>query len=378
MDHNDNDNDNDNNENVIIVNDESSSNDNNSSNNNNNNNNNPSSRRRQRTITRRENNPTTTSSRSRSRSSSTFMVWTPSNSSSIGKNEYYVLFALVSLIICWIICFFLLVIRGGGGDIISMTTKTTTTSLSSSMLGVHDVVDRYRSSVLQENNKSVITTNNNNKYHSQSSHLVSRLLPNNKVIATSDVRGNLGPISVIIQSNPGNDWIHDRWQAASNMHGKNIPGEHWIQLDFSEHSNIIVDKIVLDWETAYADEYIIEGSLEPIVDGLSSTSSTDNNNKISPDSKIWTLFDGRKKASSSNTNTNNNTSRSVSESGLSPGVDEKRPLHIVHDIRLLDDEAKNKPIRYLRLHILKGGTPWGVSLWQFDVYGFRTDELQTI
>jgi hypothetical protein len=109
-----------------------------------------------------------------------------------------------------------------------------------------------------------------------------------------------------------------------------------------------------------------------------SSSSTDSKikNKIGPNSKIWTLFDGRKKAPSSNNN--KNTSRSVSESGLSPGVDEKRPLHIVHDIHLLDDEAKNKPIRYLRLHILKGATPWGVSLWQFDVYGFRTDELQTI
>mgnify|MGYP005683152631 CR=1 FL=1 len=210
---------------------------------------------------------------------------------------------------------------------------------------------------------------------------------------TSDVRGNLGPISVILQSNPGKDWIHDRWQAASNMHGKNIPGDHWIQLDFSNsnsesnykndsNNDIIVDKIVLDWETAYADEYIIEGSLEPIdVDGLSSSSSSSiddkNKDKRNPNSKIWTLFDGRKKKASSS-DTNINTSRSVSESGLSPGVDEKRPLHIVHDIRLLDNELKNKPIRYLRLHILKGGTPWGVSLWQFDVYGFRTDELQTI
>ena len=276
-------------------------------------------------------------------------------------------------------------------------------------MGVHDVVDRYRSSVLrnekqqqeqqhqenQEHNKQVVTTNNNNNMYnnkSQQSHLLSRLP--NKVIVTSDVRGNLGPISVILQSNPGKDWIHDRWQAASNMHGKNIPGDHWIQLDFSnsnsesnyndDSNTIIVDKIVLDWETAYADEYIIEGSLEPIdvdVDGLSSSSSSSSSkNKRNPNSKIWTLFDGRKKkASSSDTNnTNINTSRSVSESGLSPGVDEKRPLHIVHDIRLLDDEVKNKPIRYLRLHILKGGTPWGVSLWQFDVYGFRTDELQTI
>jgi hypothetical protein len=34
------------------------------------------------------------------------------------------------------------------------------------------------------------------------------------VISTADVRGNLGPASVVIQKSPGNDWIKDRWQAA--------------------------------------------------------------------------------------------------------------------------------------------------------------------
>ena len=38
------------------------------------------------------------------------------------------------------------------------------------------------------------------------------------VKVTADVRGNLGPIEVIKQANPGTNWIKDRWQAASDMH----------------------------------------------------------------------------------------------------------------------------------------------------------------
>ena len=74
------------------------------------------------------------------------------------------------------------------------------------------------------------------------------------------VRGNLGPAAVVIQPVPGTDWLHDRWQAASNMHGKNIPGEHWIQLEFE--SPILVDSVRLDWETAYASDYRIQGSMK--------------------------------------------------------------------------------------------------------------------
>jgi len=324
-------------------------------------------------------------SRRRQQRTRTTMLITPdANSNTNWRNNYYVLVALLLvLIVCWLVCFLLLVVRGGSVD----NTMTT-------ILGVHDDVDRQSSIILQmekeklkvqeqleiERNHDNVKNNNNLRRSSSSSlstttavtkpYLVSRL--EKKVVATSDVRGNLGPVSVVIQSKPGSDWIHDRWQAASNMHGKNIPGEHWIQLEF-EYSKIFVDRIVLDWETAYADEYILEGSLEPII---SSTENNDinNNNYNKRSSKIWTLFDGRKNRSLINDNDN----RSVSESGQSPGVDDIRPLHIIHDITLGEsNEAKNKPIRYIRLHILKSATGWGVSLWQFDVYGFSTDTTTT-
>lgn len=174
----------------------------------------------------------------------------------------------------------------------------------------------------------------------------------------SDVRGNLGPASVVVQAKPGADWIHDRWQAASNMHGKQIPGEHWIQLEF-EHQNqndttVVCDRIVLDWETAYADDYVLEASLEPIAENP--------NNK-----NVWVLFDGRNQTQVA-------SMRSVTESGRSPGVTEPLPLHVVHEIRL---GKSSRPFSFLRLHILKSKTGWGVSLWQFDVYGFHANELHT-
>lgn len=160
------------------------------------------------------------------------------------------------------------------------------------------------------------------------------------VRATADVQGNLGPPSVILQVKPGKDWLHDRWQAASDMHGTNIPGEHWIRLDFGE--TVLVDSIVLDWETAYADKYRLEAH--------------DNDN-------LWILFDGTDPAQ--------DNMRSVSQSGQSPGVKQKRPLHVVHKLSLSGTPPAQKRLRALRLHILKPATGWGVSLWQFDVYGFH-------
>lgn len=76
------------------------------------------------------------------------------------------------------------------------------------------------------------------------------------VEAICDARGNLGPCSVVIQDPPGQDWLKDRWQAASDMGGTAIPGAHWIVLDF--HRLVQVTKVVIDWETAHADAYLIQ------------------------------------------------------------------------------------------------------------------------
>jgi hypothetical protein len=242
--------------------------------------------------------------------------------------HYYLVVALLVLVVFWMICFILL-----------------TTHWQSSYVQLSSFHSGPLSSSLRATGKDQSQEQHNEKPPIQYSHILSR---SGKVVATSDVRGNLGPASVVVQPKPGDDWLHDRWQAASDMHGKNIPGEHWIQLQFP--SKIFVDSIVLDWETAYASDYLIEGSMEPITDANSNTE------------KVWILFDG--------TDPSQQSIRSESKSGQSPGVKQKMPLHVVHTLSVKD----KKPLQYLRLHILKSVTGWGVSLWEFDVYGFLESE----
>lgn len=169
------------------------------------------------------------------------------------------------------------------------------------------------------------------------------------VKVTADVRGNLGPIEVIKQANPGTNWIKDRWQAASDMHGTAIKGQHWVTLEFSSPSTINVSKVVIDWEAAYAKFYRLEGK------------QTDHGN--------WCiLYDG-----------NDNSEefrRKVKETGQSPGVKFKMPLHVIHTIDLHDISDKCPSLRYLRLFINKSEMGWGVSIWQFDVYGTDSHSIQ--
>jgi len=170
-----------------------------------------------------------------------------------------------------------------------------------------------------------------------------------EVKATADVRGNLGPASVVVQRNPGTDWIHDRWQAASDMHGTAIGGAHWILLDFG--SEIVPDTIILDWEAAYSDQYRIEASQDPITDQSSKES-------------IWMVFDS--------TDPVQKERIKVETKGQSPGVKTTTPLHVIHTLHPLQS---TKPLRYLRLYILSSAMGWGVSLWQFDVIGYSKDEV---
>ena len=156
---------------------------------------------------------------------------------------------------------------------------------------------------------------------------------NPAVEVTTDVKGNLGPPSVMIQETPGSDWLKDRWQAASDMHGTAIPGVHWVVLEFPS-SVTSISKVVLDWEAAYARDYRIE---------------------VSTDQQDWTvLFD-------SHVDSDRRTSE---ESGQSPGVKSKTPLHIIHTITM---SVPTVSFTFLRVYIRKSAMGWGVSLWQLNV-----------
>lgn len=163
------------------------------------------------------------------------------------------------------------------------------------------------------------------------------LISRHGVKVTTDVRGNLGPPEVMVQETPGTDWLKDRWQAASDMHGTAIPGVHWVVLEFPSVVTTCT-KLVLDWEAAFARDYRIE---------VSNSNQEDE----------WTvLFDSHV----------DSDRRSSEELGTSPGVKKKTPLHIVHTVTMPDEVPS---FRYLRVYIRKSAMGWGVSLWELDVFG---------
>ena len=151
------------------------------------------------------------------------------------------------------------------------------------------------------------------------------LCSKDQCVARCDVRGNLGECGVIF--NRGDDWLKDRWQAASDMGGTAIPGPHKVEIEFGR--DVSVCSVEIDWETAYAEDYAIAA------DGVR-------------------VFDGAAPG----------TSRRARMSGKSPGV-KGRPLHVVHDVTL-DDCV---PARALTIHINRGATPWGVSIWHVGIMG---------
>ena len=144
-------------------------------------------------------------------------------------------------------------------------------------------------------------------------------------VARCDVRGNLGECGVIL--NRGDDWLKDRWQAASDMGGTAIPGPHKVEIEFGR--DVRVCSVEIDWETAYAEDYTISADSVRVFDGAAPGAS-----------------------------------RRARMSGKSPGV-KGRPLHVLHDITL--DECT--PARALTIDIHRGATPWGVSIWHVGIMG---------
>lgn len=172
--------------------------------------------------------------------------------------------------------------------------------------------------------------------------------------ATSDVRGNLAPASAVLSPST-KDWLKDRWQAAQDMSGTPIPGEHTITLSLKnkkkkkkggpagqqpqqqEYRSFVVERVVLDWETAHATDY----------------------------SLICRESSG-------------GASKTLLKRGFSPkSIRKKSKKHNVDDITsasgnlvsLLDSEGQAVGFSEIELVIHRPGTQWGSSLWRFEVWG---------
>jgi hypothetical protein len=66
-----------------------------------------------------------------------------------------------------------------------------------------------------------------------------------KCRVSSDTRGDLGPVDVILRG--GDDWNSDRHAVHNQC------GARWYQFDWDEE--IWIAGLVLDWETAHAEKY---------------------------------------------------------------------------------------------------------------------------
>lgn len=137
--------------------------------------------------------------------------------------------------------------------------------------------------------------------------------------AAADVRGNLGPASVITSS-VNEDWLRHRWQAAADMGGTPIKGPHWVQTDLQHPA--AVSKVVIDFETAFADDYRLlcrERADSP-----------------------WVSLKHTKT---------------------------KRSRHSKHVVDTLQISPSATLCRFVQLAIAKPGTQWGTSVWELKVFG---------
>ena len=125
------------------------------------------------------------------------------------------------------------------------------------------------------------------------------------------------------------------------MHGTAIAGAHWVQLEFD--APVRVTRMVLDWETAYAEDYVIKGM------------RSDGTEVVLLDAAV------------------DQSQRTEATSGQSPGVKQKLPLHVIHTWNTTDslERYEGNGIKVLRIDIRKPfHSGWGVSLWKVDVYGY--------
>jgi hypothetical protein len=138
----------------------------------------------------------------------------------------------------------------------------------------------------------------------------------------ASARGNLGPPDVVT-SEAVADWLADRWQAAANMQGDPLPGEHWLEVDLGAPCSL--SHVLIDYEKAYADSYTVQGRLTQ--------------------DETW----------------------SEVAVGSAAAQTSASDMHVIHELPARAGAAG----RYVRLLIHQPATRWGTSVWRFQVHGTR-------
>lgn len=110
------------------------------------------------------------------------------------------------------------------------------------------------------------------------------------------------------------------------MNGTPIKGSHWVAISFAEMGSCKIHSVELDWETARADDFEIQLRL-PGENIFKSVAQKRDARRISADGK-----------------------------------------HITDTVLLTEASVAEE----VRVFINQAATNWGVSLWQFDIFGHCT------
>ena len=113
----------------------------------------------------------------------------------------------------------------------------------------------------------------------------------------------------------------DRWQAAANMAGEPLPGEHWVEIDLEGASRVAAVEVL--WEKALARKWTAQAR-----------PSEEN---------PWVAIAG-------------------GENAEEKELDE---THVKHWVQASGEGA----VRFIRILIHEPATQWGSSIWRVRVWG---------
>eukprot|EP00040_Diaphanoeca_grandis_P019038 m.100270 g.100270 ORF g.100270 m.100270 type:complete len:270 (-) comp27231_c0_seq3:226-1035(-) len=166
------------------------------------------------------------------------------------------------------------------------------------------------------------------------------------VSATASNRGNLGLADVVLSSKV-DDWLKDRWQATptGNMAGVPLKLPQWICIALKSPASTL-SKVVVDFETGFADEYRIEVA-------------------ATPDDHWWPVVLVSPSESSG-------AKHVRGQAGVGAAMTTKEwKQHVEHTI-VIEQGAADIALplfKYVRVVFTHLGTSWGVSVWRFEVSG---------
>jgi hypothetical protein len=132
------------------------------------------------------------------------------------------------------------------------------------------------------------------------------------------------------------DWLKDRWQAAANMVGTPMEGEHWLVVDLGHPCRVA--RAAVDFEDAHAALYDVE---------LSDVGA----------SGPWRLL-----------RTVDATALAAATCATCPGVT-RAPKHVVHRFETPVLPGQENAARWVRLRLRTLATRWGVSVWRIQLWG---------